>query len=59
VITYRDTSQRAVFVGLMLVFCEEINLPANDKSTQRVITFLRQLTEQGGFWRTGHAVDNS
>jgi hypothetical protein len=35
------------------VFCDEINLPANDKyGTQRVISFIRQLTEQGGFWRT-------
>ncbi|KAK4963385.1 dynein heavy chain [Elasticomyces elasticus] len=37
----------------LVVFCDEINLPAPDKyGTQRVISFLRQLVEQGGFWRT-------
>ena len=37
----------------LVVFCDEINLPENDKyGTQKVITFLRQLTEQGGYWRT-------
>jgi dynein heavy chain 1 len=37
----------------LVLFCDEINLPANDKyGTQRVISFLRQLAEQGGFWRT-------
>ena len=37
----------------LVIFCDEINLPENDKyGTQKVITFLRQLTEQGGFWRT-------
>jgi len=36
----------------LVVFCDEINLPATDKyGTQRIVTFLRQLTEQGGFWR--------
>lgn len=35
----------------LVVFCDEINLPAADLyGTQTVITFLRQLTEQGGFW---------
>lgn len=35
----------------LVVFCDEINLPAPDLyGTQTVITFLRQLTEQGGFW---------
>lgn len=35
----------------LVVFCDEINLPAQDAyGTQRVIMFLRQLTEQGGFW---------
>ena len=38
----------------LVVFCDEINLPAKDKyGTQRAITFLRQLIEQNGFWRTG------
>jgi len=37
----------------LVVFCDEINLPETDKfGTQVVITFLRQITEQNGFWRT-------
>ncbi len=41
-------------IGRWLVFfCDEINLPAPDKyGTQRAISFLRQLVEQNGFWRT-------
>ena len=36
----------------LVVFCDEINLPENDSyGTQRVITFIRQLVERGGFWR--------
>ena len=36
----------------LVVFCDEINLPANDAyGTQHVITFLRQLSEHGGYWR--------
>ena len=36
----------------LVVFCDEINLPDTDKyGTQAIITFLRQLTEQRGFWR--------
>jgi len=36
----------------LVVFCDEINLPVNDRyGTQQVVTFLRQLTEQHGFWR--------
>ena len=32
---------------------DEINLPATDKyGTQRVISFLRQLVESGGYYRT-------
>ena len=35
----------------LVVFCDEINLPEADKyGTQKVIMFMRQLTEQGGFW---------
>ncbi|CAH0480997.1 unnamed protein product [Peronospora belbahrii] len=38
----------------LVVFCDEINLPETDAyGTQRVITFLRQLIEQGGFWLGG------
>lgn len=37
----------------LVVFCDEINLPATDQyGTQRVISFLRQLMESNGFWRT-------
>ncbi|KAI8852562.1 dynein heavy chain and region D6 of dynein motor-domain-containing protein [Chytridium lagenaria] len=36
----------------LVLFCDEINLPASDKyGTQRVISFIRQLVEHGGFWR--------
>ena len=36
----------------LVLFCDEINLPDEDKyGTQFIITFLRQLKEQGGFWR--------
>jgi dynein heavy chain 1 len=36
----------------LIVFCDEINLPENDMyGTQKVIMFMRQLVEQGGFWR--------
>lgn len=36
----------------MVLFCDEINLPEVDKyGTQIVITFLREITEQNGFWR--------
>ncbi|RKO89574.1 dynein heavy chain and region D6 of dynein motor-domain-containing protein, partial [Blyttiomyces helicus] len=43
-----------ILMGRWLVlFCDEINLPATDKyGTQRVISFLRQLVEHGGYWRT-------
>ena len=37
----------------LIIFCDEINLPEIDKyGTIPVITFLRQLAEQGGFWRS-------
>lgn len=37
----------------LVIFCDEINLPAPDKyGTQRAISFLRQLVEHKGFWRT-------
>ncbi|KAF2861004.1 hypothetical protein K470DRAFT_257348 [Piedraia hortae CBS 480.64] len=37
----------------LVLFCDEINLPAPDKyGTQRVISFMRQLIENGGFWQT-------
>ena len=55
---YRKTLHGVVMspaqIGRWLVFfCDEINLPAPDNyGTQRAITFLRQLVEQNGFWRT-------
>jgi dynein heavy chain 1, cytosolic len=36
----------------LVIFCDEINLPATDKyGTQKVISLLRQMMEQGGFWK--------
>lgn len=55
---YRKTPNGIILapvqIGRWLVlFCDEINLPALDKyGTQRVISFIRQLVESGGFWRT-------
>ncbi|KAJ2451292.1 dynein heavy chain [Coemansia sp. RSA 2336] len=54
---YRRTPSGTVLapaaIGRWLVlFCDEINLPAADRyGTQRVIAFLRGLVERGGFWR--------
>ena len=37
----------------IVLFCDEINLPKPDSyGTQKVISFLRQLIEQNGFWRS-------
>jgi len=42
--TYRESQW-------LVIFCDEINLPELDAyGTVCVIMFLRQLTEQGGFW---------
>ena len=55
---YRKTVNGVIMsptqIGRWLVlFCDEINLPTPDKyGTQRAISFLRQLVEQNGFWRT-------
>ncbi|KAI8328287.1 dynein heavy chain [Blakeslea trispora] len=55
---YRKTPNGVILSPTMIgrwlvVFCDEINLPATDKYfTQRVISFLRQLVEYNGFWRT-------
>lgn len=55
---YRKTPNGVVLAPVQIgkwivLFCDEINLPALDKyGTQRVISFLRQLVESGGFWRT-------
>ena len=55
---YRKTPNGVVLAPVqigrwLVVFCDEINLPSLDKyGTQRVISFLRQLMEGNGFWRT-------
>jgi dynein heavy chain 1, cytosolic len=55
---YRKTLNGVIMsptqIGRWLVlFCDEINLPSPDKyGTQRAISFIRQLVEQNGFWRT-------
>jgi dynein heavy chain 1 len=55
---YRKTPNGVILSPTMIgrwlvIFCDEINLPAADKyNTQRVISFLRQLVEYNGFWRT-------
>ncbi|MCJ1311828.1 hypothetical protein MMC25_005501 [Agyrium rufum] len=41
----------------LVLFCDEVNLPAPDRyGTQRAISFLRQLVEQNGFWRTSDRI---
>ncbi|KAJ3856829.1 dynein heavy chain protein 1 [Lentinula lateritia] len=55
---YRKTPNGVILAPIqigrwLVVFCDEINLPAADKyGTQRVISFIRQLVESGGYWRT-------
>jgi len=55
---YRKTPQGMVLAPVvpgkwLVLFCDEINLPAEDKyGTQRVIFFLRQMVEHGGFYRS-------
>lgn len=35
----------------LVIFCDEINLPAADKyDTQAVVTLMRQMIEHGGYW---------
>ena len=47
-----EPSQALGAESWLVVFCDEINLPEEDSyGTQRVIMFMRQLVEQGGFWR--------
>ena len=54
---YRKTPNGLILSPIQLgkwlvVFCDEINLPDMDKyGTQRVISFLRQMVEHGGFHR--------
>ena len=55
---YRKTPNGVILAPVqigrwLVVFCDEINLPATDKyGTQRVISFIRQLVEGGGYYRT-------
>ncbi|XP_052769398.1 cytoplasmic dynein 1 heavy chain 1-like isoform X2 [Mya arenaria] len=55
---YRRTPNGVVLAPVQLnkwlvLFCDEINLPDMDRyGTQRVISFLRQMLEYGGFFRT-------
>ncbi|KAL3113945.1 hypothetical protein niasHT_017895 [Heterodera trifolii] len=55
---YRKTPTGVVLAPVqttrrLVIFCDEINLPQPDKyGTQRVISFMRQLVEQNGFYRT-------
>ena len=43
----------------LVIFCDEINLPDEDSyGTQRVISFLRQCIEQGGFYRRLNAAEH-
>ncbi|GAB7350693.1 hypothetical protein MBLNU459_g1254t2 [Dothideomycetes sp. NU459] len=53
-LNFSSATTPELLIGRWLVlFCDEINLPAPDKyGTQRVISFLRQMVEHGGFWRT-------
>lgn len=38
-----------------VVFCDEINLPTKDKyGTQLVVSLIRQMVEQNGFWHPEH-----
>jgi dynein heavy chain 1 len=49
---YLEPSQNLGDNTWLVVFCDEINLPEKDSyGTQRVIMFMRQLVEHGGFWR--------
>eukprot|EP01134_Creolimax_fragrantissima_P000216 CFRG0216T1 len=55
---YKRTSTGTVLSPIqpgkwLVLFCDEINLPdADTYGTQRVIAFLRQIVEHGGFWRS-------
>ncbi|CAG0913348.1 unnamed protein product [Notodromas monacha] len=55
---YRRTPNGVVLAPIQIgkwivIFCDEINLPDMDRyGTQRVISFIRQLLEHGGFYRS-------
>lgn len=41
----------------LCIFCDEINLPEQDQyGTQCVISFIRQLVEQNGFWKPKESI---
>lgn len=49
---YLEPNENLGAQSWLVVFCDEINLPEEDSyGTQRVIMFMRQLVEHGGFWR--------
>ncbi|GKY90587.1 hypothetical protein MPSEU_000032400 [Mayamaea pseudoterrestris] len=49
---YLEPTENLGSSSWLVVFCDEINLPEKDTyGTQRVIMFMRQLVEHGGFWR--------
>jgi dynein heavy chain 1 len=51
--TYLEPADNFGSDSWLVVFCDEINLPEEDAyGTQRVIMFMRQLVEHGGFWRS-------
>jgi len=50
---YLEPNQSLGDSSWLVVFCDEVNLPEEDAyGTQRVIMFMRQLVEHGGFWRS-------
>ena len=50
---FLEPSQNLGDNSWLVVFCDEINLPEEDTyGTQKVIMFMRQLVEHGGFWRS-------
>ena len=64
--SYKKTSRGVVLAPSsssskwLIVFCDEINLPAPDEyGTQRVISLLRTLVEQRGFFRCSSVVGGS
>jgi len=50
--TVLQPSQNIGLGKWLVIFCDEVNLVQPDAyGCQRAISFIRQLTEQGGFWR--------
>ncbi|CAI5758795.1 unnamed protein product [Candida verbasci] len=55
---YKQTSRGFILTPIVtgkwvVVFCDEINLPMIDEyGSQNIISLMRQMVEQNGFWRT-------